>query len=420
MGLEKLTASAVDRPKESVEGVDKREAVEHLRDLRNILTPLINDYVNGVRHNGVSNKELEMLNEEEYGGELVDGPLIESLYKFIKLKVTPADIEELEDWAWLDEEWAQESSSSPMNEFEDRFRKIRSLFKNGNFDPNSINPLLEKYSLYAAANTEELYERPEQAWWKDGRINEGSAEGIIIGKPLIADEENNLFPPVIAIPVGEYGPVVALKIFDVIQLLLSKTILLKEKSVEMVNAHRELFAKTGRGESDLRLLEDMSFSAYKTMQEGIVTLGQAIAQLTSKKIPGYEDNPGGLIEEIIRNELPTKLGYLAPPAYIGPFSLSGHMIENLVVQDDDGKPILNSDVLNVFTSFKTKLVSEEIASEKNQDFLPAGGRGCPVSFKGQGIAESGIQQLSKVFLEIYKDNLANSENRVSKIVHKSF
>ncbi len=404
MGLEKLSARNIDNPSETGDGVDKKEAVEHLRDLRNLFTPFISDYVNDVKNSQITKKDFESLKLGDYKGEFLKTDLISFLYDFEDLKASREDIEEIEEWRWLDEE---DTSGTSQSEIESRFRRIRKILKIYNLDPNNLSESQKTYLFYASYNTEELRDLPQQGWWLDKRISQDYVEGIILGKPMIDDEKENIFPPVVTIPVGEYGPELAVKIYNVVQILLSKTTILKEKSIEMVKAHEDLFAKTARG-SDAKVLEDMGLAAYKTMQEGIVTLGQAIATLTLEKVPGYEDDPDRLIEDLLFKQLPNKLAYLAPPAYIGPFSLAGVMIKGLMQKNGQGELTLNPDILDVFAASKNQVVLNLSVNEVHKNFMPAGGRGCPVSFKGQEIKQSGVNELSGVFLEIYKDNFTNS------------
>jgi hypothetical protein len=420
MGMEKLSAASIDRPKNDSFGLEKKDAVEHLRDMRNMLTPFIGDYVNEVRAGNVSPEALSTLKCVGYQGELVGNPY-DLIRDMQSQSITPNELEWASNWGNFDhlayEDYCRKNKieDSPVSKaaFEEKRTQVRTLLDNHDLHPDDVSKIFEDYLDYTEHNTKGLRgESLGEMWWNDERIERFVAGDNLIGRPLIHDEENNFFPPIVSIPVGEYGTATALKIYDTVQVLLSKTLVLKEKSAELVNSHKEIFAKSARGAQDLRQMQDMSLAALKSMQEGIVTLGQAVAQLSMQRLQGYENDPDKLIQDLIANELPNQLGYLAPPAYIGPFSLIGDYIENLVVKNEEDKLVINPEILVVFKEVKDAIINGNLVEPSGDGSLPSAGRGCPVSFKGQGIKTSGINELSQLFLEIYKKDPTNTKERI--------
>lgn len=412
MRIEKLSAEDVDHPQKSSEGPRKEEAVEHLRESRNILTPFIGEYVEKVREAEVSKETLSKLRWVHYKGTVTPnfyGLLNEMQDLGVSVKgfgyFRWGDDPEESGWAYksyLERNHMEDSPTAKAN-FKKELESIKEIAKKHGFDPALVNAEVLSYVRY---NTQTLREGRH---WSD--FNLGLTREVLSGHTLVNDMEGKEgdkyyapFPQVMAIPIGNYGYPTAKRIYDTIQIMLADTKILEEKSAQLVESHKDIFAKTARGEQDLRMLQDMSRTALKMLQEGIVTLGQAIAQLTVEQVPGYENDPDRLIEDLIKHELPNQLGYLAPPAYIGPFSLVGACILNLVQQDKSGKLILNPEVLTKFQDIKIKMINRKIRDEAGDKRLPAVGRGCPVSFKGQGIQTSGINELSQLFLELYKKN----------------
>ncbi len=405
MGLEKLSAREVDHPKNDEKAPDKKEAVEHLRVLRNVLTPFIGDYVSSVRENGVSKPNPEFLELEEYKPEM--SPNYSSLTSCMDflgfgMNELPSLLRNQEIGGIGYKEFLRRTNrkDSPMSEihFENHIEVIIEEMKKG-FNSESVSPLFAQVAAFAEHNAGHL--NNEQEIW-DKKFKVKNAPQILFGKSW-SKENSKMLPPFVVIPVGEYGPTVAKKIYETVEIMLKSTSVLEEKSAQLVEAHKDIFAKTARGEEDLRLLNDMSMAALKALQEGIVTLGQAVAQLSSEKKDGYDDSEK-FIEDLIKAELPNQLGYLAPPGYIGPFSLMGKYLSELVQKDAQGKLILNPHILDEMQKIKQALSTGEIKEAQDQelDRLPSRGRGCPVSFKGQGIQTSGINELSQLFLEIYK------------------
>jgi hypothetical protein len=409
MKLERLSAGDLDSHKQVSGTTNKREAIEHLRETRNVLTPFIGDYVQEVRKREVSPRTIEDLRKVVgLRGETV--PNYTHLLQ--RMKQDGIELDELKNFNMADT--ADESydfdvkyfkrlnSPEERKFFRTRWNLIVDTLQEEGFDARNLSMAFQNILEYAQGNSKALIEYESSHPAHDLEI--GLTKEIIVGRSEAArNKDKDAFPHVVVIPVGDYGVPTARKIYNTVQIMLADTQVLEKKAAELVESHKDIFAKTARGQYDLRDLDDMSKAAIKTLQEGIVTLGQAIAQLSIQEIEGYEGKPDKLIEDLVKYELPNQLGYLSPPAYIGPLSLVGQCIIDLVRKNEAGDLILNPEVIEAMQEVKEKIVGRKIKAPE-WPRMPAQGRGCPVSFKGQGIETSGINELSQLFLDLYKRN----------------
>ncbi len=403
MGIEKLSAEDVDRPRREAGAPDKREGVEHLRSMRNILTPFIGDYVAAVREDIHSKSNPEFLNFVGYKGEVTA-----NYTEFLaRLKEHGISAEELRYFHYAGTEQAYEAylqenkladSTDAINSFVDHLEEMERIGEQSGISLGSMSMAFTDTLMFAEGNVKHFFSPNRADWWTD--LDVKSAQNMILGTAY-SRSHTRVFPSVIVMPIGEYGDATARKIYNTIQIMLSDTEILEKKAAELVESHREIFSKTARGGDDLRSLEDMSRASLKMLQEGIITLGQVMAQLTAEKIHGYEDSPDNLVADLVKNEIPNQMGYLAPPGYIGPFSLMGMYVSGLLENKND-ELILNEDILEEMQKVKRGIADGSVPSGASGLSLPAAGRGCPISFKGQGIETSGINELSQLFLELYK------------------
>lgn len=205
------------------------------------------------------------------------------------------------------------------------------------------------------------------------------------------------------LPVGQYGENFSRRLFRVMQVMLAASLPMKKEGEKLAMQNKEIFHRTARGRSPIR--ENVRFGGPHSLQEGILSLFQAIFLLTAEKISDY-DNPDVLLRDLIEAQLPNQLAYSTPAGTIGPLSLMGRYIPGLVQKNDTGKLILNPEIKNIFLEQKKKHLAEKVrstlTSEGYEPPLPAVGRGCPVSFESKIATESGIQSLSNLLLKTYE------------------
>ncbi len=168
--------------------------------------------------------------------------------------------------------------------------------------------------------------------------------------------------------------------------------------------HRKVLEKTARGQDEIRSVrpgKDEYLAVVRTLQEGIATHTEALALLTAEKIPGYENDPDKLVQDVFRYDLLNQLAYLMPPAIIGPFSIAGKYIKGLVQKNKKDELILSPKFLEYAKAAKGEVLERARLMGAREGVMPAVGRGCPVSYKGKNISVSGVNILCEVFQKLY-------------------
>src|SRR3989344_901389 len=205
------------------------------------------------------------------------------------------------------------------------------------------------------------------------------------------------------LPIGQYGEKFSRRLFTAMQMMLTASLPMKDAAEKLAKDNLDVFHRTARGRDMLR--ENVRYGASHSLQEGILSLFQAIYLLTAEKISGYED-PDTLLRDIVEAQLPNQLAHTTPAGTIGPLSLMGRYIPGLVQKTEAGQLILNPDVKKIFLERKKENLTEKVRSslhiENYEPPLPAAGRGCPVSFESKMFMTSGINQLSQLLLDMYK------------------
>lgn len=197
-----------------------------------------------------------------------------------------------------------------------------------------------------------------------------------------------------SIPVGEYGRDHALRIFKTENIMLQEALKLGAEARQISMDNGDVLLQTARGS------EGIEHSVINGLQEGIMSLAQAVYLLTAEKIPGYED-PKALTMEVINVKLPNELARTAPAGIIGPLSFIGKSIRGLVVPRADGLE-LNPEIIKIFRSIQGKNREKAVVlRDIGNDLLPSRGSGCPFALTNERLKPTGVELITNVFGEIY-------------------
>lgn len=170
---------------------------------------------------------------------------------------------------------------------------------------------------------------------------------------------------------------------------------------------RNMLSRTGRWLDPGACLDDSSV-VKKQLREAIVTLTQALAQLTAQKIPWYDD-PDILLEHLLFSEfaeLPqfgsvvNQMALFSPPAsLIGPANRWGFLYKNLIERN------LESHKLQITETARKYMKREALEWRERRawhDTTPSWWRGCPVAFLTPGSEKSAVQNLAEFFWKIFQ------------------
>jgi hypothetical protein len=143
-----------------------------------------------------------------------------------------------------------------------------------------------------------------------------------------------------------------------------------------------------------------SETPLNTLQEGILSIGQAIALLSAEKVDGFTQDQ--LLEAIIEGGLPNKLALSAPMGFLGPTVLRGQFVPDIIQATDERKVKLNPSFIKelAIRHHQYQLASLHI-SQVQRAVSSQLGYGCPVGRRISG-KKSGVEELSEAFLHVYK------------------
>lgn len=209
-------------------------------------------------------------------------------------------------------------------------------------------------------------------------------------------------PAYVAFPVGAYGEKFAKDLFQATQVLLKLSEELGGMAEEIELEHEKLLSGTtarARHRGPDGNFWPGSPGPMLSLQEGIVTFAQTLSQLTAERIEGYDD-PYELLEDIIKEELPTKVGLFIPQGEMGPIAVGARKIPGLIQRKDDGKPGLSRDVVKGFVQRRKKIM-DKLHKQGRRGYGTLG-HGCPVSRTGGGFEKSGNTMLGEAFLRVFK------------------
>jgi hypothetical protein len=202
----------------------------------------------------------------------------------------------------------------------------------------------------------------------------------------------------IIIPVGEYGEDFAQQLAQTTGLIMdscvSNPIAVASGETATRGNERLLRAYTARGHDSSTVSGE---STATTLREGILSVGQVLAQLTSQKVDGFED-PLALLESVIAAGLVEKLTRSVSSGIIGPISLSGSYLRNIIEFNNDSLQ-LNPALKTTFELLRERqaLESETNFSDKNTKGSKLTGTVCPVAGKNEG-----VRQVAEAFLSSLK------------------
>lgn len=125
----------------------------------------------------------------------------------------------------------------------------------------------------------------------------------------------------------------------------------------------------------------------QTMAEGIQTVGQALAVLTADRIPGFEDNPRGLLVAISGSDVLNELASWLPYGRLADASLGGYRFAVTPIEVEGSTVRLTEAVKELLLPEKTehsrantvRLSEPEQRMEAAEQGEAQRGRGCPAT-----------------------------------------
>jgi hypothetical protein len=201
----------------------------------------------------------------------------------------------------------------------------------------------------------------------------------------------------IVIPVGEYGDAFARALIQTTAAIMdscSSDSEIVAAATAATKGHEQVLGKyTARGHDSPDV--DGKTTAT-TLREGILSVGQVLAQLTSQKVEGYDD-PIVLLESIVASGLVEELTRTVPSGIIGPLSLSGSYLNTIIERSEEGL-VLSPGLKTTLAMLRERQVlhSKSVFHDKNLQGSKLTGTICPVAGKNKGlrrIAESFVVSL---------------------------
>jgi len=128
-----------------------------------------------------------------------------------------------------------------------------------------------------------------------------------------------------------------------------------------------------------------SYTTMHTVQEGILSVMQAIAFLTAERVEGYDD-PSALLSDLVREGLIERLARYTPMGFIGPMTLTNQYVPGAIERTDRG--LRFSDAFEaLLKERRSRYVTRVMLGEMDQNHgdYKSSGRMCPVSGRDGGI-----------------------------------
>lgn len=197
-------------------------------------------------------------------------------------------------------------------------------------------------------------------------------------------------------PIGEYGPAVALNIMTATRTMVKLADRFSVEEAERIaRVHPDLVEnRTTRGLDEVSLRS--SNPPLSTLQEGITSLGNAMTLMTARRRRGFRD-PEDLVKVIVDQKLVNQLARVLFSGFLQPTLFSGRYLTNLLVVHRDGRITFSEPFERLM---EHKRWFHQIGFYK-EEFPQFTGYGCPVSSRGSGYNESGLEALSKAYLYIF-------------------
>jgi hypothetical protein len=208
------------------------------------------------------------------------------------------------------------------------------------------------------------------------------------------------------VPVGAYGEAFTKRLAETTRVMLKLSEIVAGGKAHNVNRQFSdlIFNETARSYKDrIDVYKDPPLA---TLQEGIISITDAISLLVAEKQDGFDD-PDAYLEALILKNLPSHLSQHFPLGIMAPTLRRGEYIKDLVEVDDDGSPQVAEAFVRGIAEIKSTYrdrarrywTGPKPKSQRNDSFT---GHGCPVGKKGHEYDDTGIGSLSKAFYYIYK------------------
>lgn len=192
---------------------------------------------------------------------------------------------------------------------------------------------------------------------------------------------NSLMPQdLVYLPVSEYGPSWTNRLLKTVVAAKEDVAYVRDEPdiVQMATEHtRVIKAHTARGATSPPDVPPHETLGY-TVEEAVVSIAQTMALFTAYKVPGYENDPEGLLREIRDKGLIEEFTRETPAGFIGPATLSGSVVPDILVNGPDGLQ-LNPRIMAELKAAKARQVDaiHRQWSEESVDVSQMMGLICP-------------------------------------------
>ncbi len=415
------------------------QAIEHLTSLRDIYTPLIDEYVDRISSGeNINVQESYMVKRDEYIREMIDVAMSTRWHIYPHLSdselwemlITYADdIGVLNSKLYDQYLLAFDGEGSPLtleeyvsnsDEYElmaenfDTAKQLRSRLALTN-DEDVDGEIIENFARGIVFTARNKRGPDETDYALEQHLQAGEFEQYLISKfrrevesrlsdevSLTMLEGEELLTPLLVLPVSEYGADYTASLAQAAQRLLAQVNVIADEIESAGKNYAKTLDKTARGSQKEDGQSDV-VTIKKAFSEGVISLIQSLALATAEKQVGYETGES-LLNAVLQNDIPNKIAYQIPPGFLGPTVLAGKYIPGLI-ELNDGKLDLSEEVIAIATQVKKSFRSadtEDSLQIAERPELVSVGRGCPVSYKAKGVPASGISQLNKAFKKVYK------------------
>ena len=193
----------------------------------------------------------------------------------------------------------------------------------------------------------------------------------------------------IILPVGEYGPEFTETLLKTVVIMQDRIRTIMPDSSEQATVGHEAvlgqFTARANPQSSPEISGVSGETTLATLHEGILTIAQALAQLTAEKVDGYDD-PYVLMDDIVASGLVELLAARVTLGLVGPMALSGRSVVGSLEKTDNG--LVFGAPLDAY--LKRKRAQYVEALKQLGHVGPEGtsmtGHTCPVSEKGGGVS----------------------------------
>ena len=413
-----------------------RHAASIHHELRDELTPLLYDSSDRLDR-FVSARDGATINEYAHYLPL-DGPMPYSLYSLPPTLLLPlcrdgvpvlpssaAEVERLMDDIWPDHLHFHRSTAQVPYLYTDEEMRERWTAEFISLAGTTVDP--EDWRRYLAVHHAQLdrgyYEldyvsskraRPGNVAFSEAHGMFAAATGqhdhfVMAGTTADRSHERSQVAERLQVPIGEYGPEFAASLARTAGFMIDfdeRDAALRADSLEIVGRNAQLIDDHTLRAMDSSTPQHLANSLVSTVQEGDMTIMAALSLLTSERVAGYEDDPAGLVRQIIDDDLVNQLTLRSPLTVAGTSFFHGVYFPGLVAPAADGGLALQPEPLERLRQMRARSIRlhEQLWREYEEDLgswqdgdrsTPRPrppvrtGLGCPVAGRQQYLASQG-------------------------------